>query len=435
MHTNSSDGHNPLVAALGPLPQDIKAFNRLIQRLPTPPTEQERDAPMPQRYEAVRSLEQQVYIPGARDLKMAMDLQTMIVAGYKTRQANARYWQQHQQTCRALPNLLSEVHGPTLIGDPMALIGGSGSGKSTLINNMLSTIPQVHTHTADDPLLPRHQINWLKINCPVNGTPRSFLTAFFSELDRLLGTKLVEKNKRINDDERIVILGRLARTYFLGVLVIDEIQHLVSAPKRDERRLLKLIVNLSATLGVPLLFVGTFKAQDMISRELADARRMLGPRWLPYAADDADWLRFLEKLWVYQYTRVFTPLTPTLRSKVHDLSQGIPALAKKLFCLTQEFLIYNGNGINPENITAEILQSVFDENMAVVAPAIEALRSGRGIDRINDLPSMAPIGDHAEWLLDEKRVHLVRNVHDTTLIQQTKRIARAKATMACKALG
>ena len=114
--------------------------------------------------------------------------------------------------------------------DSLSIIGISGIGKTTAIERLLLMYPQVIKHEAykGEPFN-RTQIVWLKIDCPYDGSLSTMCKGFFKAIDDLLGTRYLEKYGYLNRVTSTMLLHMtsLASMYGIGVLVIDEIQHLL----------------------------------------------------------------------------------------------------------------------------------------------------------------------------------------------------------------
>ena len=430
--------NNPLIPK-GVFPTSWTQLYATVARLPDATDSMRRNEDSFTRLLNLAELED-FYFPAARDLRSAIDTVRMILKGLSDRKPNAAYWRAHDSERNALLGEKSHLKSPprSAVANSMAIVGISGGGKSTSIRNLLSTIPQVIEHDQSaNPLLPRYQILWLKVACPVNRTPRAFMTEIFDSFDRLVNSNYSKACKSENDDDRIILMGSAARNHFLGVLVIDEIQNAAGKDISSDRRLMKLIVRIAETIGVPLIFIGTPKANELLNAELADARRMLGPLWLPYSDDSKDWNLYLDVLCKIQYTRTETLLDPApaagpptpggLREKFFELTQGIPALAKALWGLAQERAIMNTKHEPTETITTKVLQDTFDHDMRSVAPAVAALRTKMGLDVYDDLlPKELP--KPRAWEKDLADYELItRDCFQETLVRAARKKAREKA--------
>lgn len=416
---------NPLTACLPSLDTKMGELYSSLASLPDHPTPEERAKEKVFRQLKLHTIER-VYIPTARDLRSALSVYRAIFAGYEMRPPSAGYWSAHHATCHSLPRL--RPPSGSAAAPAMAIMGVSGAGKSTSIENILGRIPQVIEHTGEgSELLPRQQIAWIKVTCPVNRTPRAFIAEFFDCVDRIAGTCYSKTfRNRLNDDELIIAMAKVARAHFLGLLVIDEIQNAVGRTFESERRLLKLFVNMTGTLRIPILFVGTPKCQRVLNFELADARRMLGPHWTPFAKDDPDWNLILDKLWEYQWTKSVTTLTNELRGKFYELTQGVPALAKALFSLSQSRLILNSTKDTPEIITPSLLEQTYASEMMAVHEAVHALKTKTNLDLLEDLLPTPETSD--EKSTDDERISkTARDEFETAYLKRARKAGREKA--------
>lgn len=413
------------------IPKSLKELHEVIRCSPEMPTPELRNADKYQRVLDLATLED-VYIPTSRDIMAATTTLRMLEQGYKHRPITASYWRDHTKACTEF----AAMHRKNTMlanggGRSAAIIGVSGSGKSSLVTNLLNSIPQViENELTPDSLLPRQQIVWIKVTCPFKGRPKSFINQFFAEVDRLVGSTYQQDYKRDNDDILVGHLGRIVRLHYTGILVVDEIQDVVGRGESTDRDLMRLFVNMTEALKIPLLFIGTPKSQRIIDTELADARRMLGPRWLPFKKDDPDWNILLQELWRYQYTRTESPLDAEIQNTIFDLTQGIPALAKSLYQLAQHRVILTTRKSQPELIDSALLKQTAAEDMSSVAGAVNALRTGKSLDVYDDLLPKT-LGDTREG--DERREKLVaaaQGVFDSTFLSETKKRARHQAALA-----
>lgn len=369
-----------------------------------------------------------VYVPTPRDMRSGVCILRMLFAGYKNRQPNAAHWREHKARCDSLAKTSFKHKKKSASAPSMAIVGVSGTGKSTSTENLLAEIPQVIEHDqTKNPHLPRLQIVWIKVACPVNRRPRAFIIAFFIEVDRLTGMSYAKTYARQNDDELIASMGRIANLHFLGLLVIDEIQNAVTKKKGGDRRLLKILVNITGTVRVPIVFIGTPKCQSVLNAELADARRMLGPKWVPFTADDEDWIAIIETLWQFQYTRTESPLNDKLLAKVYELTQGIPALAKSLYCLAQERAIIFSSKEKSDEITTDLLDETFREDMQSVHGAVQALKLNAGFEVYDDLfPERLPAT--GAWEEDHKKIKaLAKTEYEDSYVRTARNLGKQEA--------
>jgi len=267
----------------------------------------------------------------------------------------------------------------------LAFIGASGSGKTTTINRILGSYPQSIYH----PKYNFTQIAYLKIDCPHDGSLKSLCMHFFRAIDKVLDTNYEKKygQKRNSIENLIPLMGQLANHHAIGVLIIDEIQHLSIGKSGGAEKMLNFFVTLVNTVNLPVVMVGTPKARFIFEGDFRSARRGAGlgsifweqmkeePNYIDSNGNvqKSEWNAFTDKLWRYQWlTNADITLSDEIRSKWYELSQGILDIVVKLFVLAQFRAIDSGL----ERITVKVLEKTFTEDLKPIHPMIAALQSG-----------------------------------------------------------
>lgn len=263
------------------------------------------------------------------------------------------------------------------------LCGLSGLGKTFSVDRVLSFIPQVIQHVeyrpkGMEPVPFNHQqVTWLKMECPSTGSPKQFCVSFFESMDAAIGTNYKEEYSKQHIGISMLMGGlkRVALLHSLGLLVVDEVQHLC---RRDisqsaSGKLLSFVVELVNTLNVPVLMIGNSNALELFTAELRMARRGTGlstPLWMRFEENNPEWDLLMEEMWRYQYLKTKTSLTKELRSEFYKHTQGIPDFAVKLYREVQKHLINAGGS---EVITSAVVSNVAD-NILTGNALIRALR-------------------------------------------------------------
>lgn len=273
-----------------------------------------------------------------------------------------------------------------------SFIGCSGSGKTSSLNRILATYPQVIYHDKHN----FTQLVFLKIDCPHDGSLKSLCHNFFREIDAVLGNNYMRRyaEKRHGVETLIATMAHIANTHAIGLLVIDEIQHLSVKNSGGAERMLNFFVTLVNQISVPVVMVGTPKARSVFETDLRSARRSAGlgsilwePLVKPASDDDVsqtEWGAFTHLLWKYQWlTKAPPEISDEVRQAWYDLSQGIMDVVIKLFVLSQIRAIVTGI----ERITPALMRKVYEDEFKPIHPMIEALRSGDAtrIARYSDL--------------------------------------------------
>lgn len=286
--------------------------------------------------------------------------------------------------------VLPVAYNPT--GSGFTIIGLSGVGKTSAITRVLSLYPQVivHSRYRNTPLVLK-QIVWLKLDCPHDGSVKGLCMEFFESVDRAAGTNYFElyAKRSITIDKMMKIMEQIARLHCIGVLVIDEIQHLTLAKGGGSEKMLNFLVTLVNKIGIPVVLIGTTKAMDVLQSEFRQARRSSGHQgdllW-DKMKNDTSWDIFVSTMWKNQWTRQIVPINDEFKNALYYESQGIVDIAVKLYAMIQIRAI----GLQTETITPKDFHTVASEKLGLVKPALDALRSGDK-NRIKAIGDIAPI--------------------------------------------
>lgn len=252
------------------------------------------------------------------------------------------------------------------------LIGVSGMGKSTTVQRVLSKIPQVIVHNEYEGInFNQLQVTWLKLEAPANGSIKSMTLQFFSKIDSLLGTNNMQRyvSKQLSLDIMIPMMGQLANNIGLGLLIIDELQHL----DKGEKKVMNYFVTLMNSFGVPLLLIGTPACYGMLQREMRITRRVSGSGAVVFnpMKNDREFEIFIKGIWKYQWLVEPTKLTKEIIDLFYDKTQGICDLVVKLFVNAQRIAIEKGI----EELTVDLLNKTWDKEFSLLQPMLDAIKS------------------------------------------------------------
>lgn len=259
------------------------------------------------------------------------------------------------------------------------IIGISGIGKSTSVNKILESIPSVIVHTEYKGInFTQIQLPYLKLEAPANSSIKALTLQFFHKLDQILGTNNVDRyvSKHLSTDALLPIMGQVANSIGLGLLIIDEIQHL----DKNFKQIMNYFVTLMNSFGVPLLLIGTPSAYEMFQQELRIARRMSGSGAIIFnrMKNDKEFEIFLKAIWKYQWMDTKTKLNKEIIDKFYEKTQGISDLIVKLFINTQKRAINK----NITQITPELIEKVWNDEFIMVQPMLNAIKSNNKAKQI-----------------------------------------------------
>lgn len=262
----------------------------------------------------------------------------------------------------------------------LTLIGISGSGKTSSLSRILALTPQVIVHSKYKGMdFPRYMVSHLRIEAPYDGSLKALCLQFFMTIDSLLGTNFMEKygNGHKSTNIMIPIISKLLVNLGVGLLVIDEIQHLSLAKSGGSSAILNFFTTLiNSSASVPICLVGTPKSFNVLQSEFRQARRSLsghGGFFWDRMKKDTTWDLFLSGLWKYQWIQKPVELTDEISSIIYDETQGIPDVVVKLFLMIQIRAISTGK----ETFSGAEIRKVATEQLKLIRPMIEALRKGR----------------------------------------------------------
>ena len=387
---------NPLIECLPKILSDVDVVRR-IGHLPPRPDEAERALDPKLRGHGINRMKD-VVVPFHIHLRLEDLFSQLIRYGYTGRNPL------HASTVRHRLPSSAEIkgHGFMSTAETLTLIGLSGMGKTTALNSIAKLYPQVISHSKyKRQIFIETQVVWLKIDCPHDGSLGGFCAAFFSSLDDALGIEKYSGRSATGRSISVMLqkISQLCKAYFIGVLIIDEMQHLCSSRGgKDREKLLNFFVQLSNDAGIPLVYVGTNAMLPLFSGVVRNARRAAGMG--PIAFDrfpegDPYWAHLVSQLWAFDWTKTPVPLTGELLSKIYDLTQGDTDFLVKLLQLAQRHAIWE----NTDSITPALLQEVYDDQMAILHKPIEALRSGDPL-QIADFEDLMPTKDQIAQMMN-----------------------------------
>lgn len=355
------------------------------------------------------------FIPLEHHLRLESAFSTMLRQGYVTRNPlTTDYVRRLRDGYERITtgNLKAGKNRVRSSAEGFALIGTSGAGKTTGMDRVLEYYPQVILHPD---LCDLKQVTWLKIDCPYRGSPKQLCLNFFQQMDLLLGTDSLVRygNGRNSIDLMMTQMAQTANRHALGVLIVDEIQHLKLAKGFGPEALLAFLLTMINTIGIPVVFIGTMGALSILQDTFRQARRAngLGAAIWERLPQGPVWDHFIDKLWHYQWTREESDLTNDVRKVLYEESQGIVDIVVKLFMLGQARAMELGATRKcPEKMDAVLLQTVAADHFKIIAPMITALKCGKhsriAQKKIAQYDDLRPLEDHVQQALQATQYHL-----------------------------
>lgn len=239
--------------------------------------------------------------------------------------------------------------------DSGSILGVPGCGKTATVRRCLSTMPQVieHVEYQGQPCYGK-QVLWLHVECPSDCSVKTLGFGIMAALDRAIGSKYLQSTQGLRSASASAIAVQtkiLLTNHHVGLLVVDEIQNavLTARKNRQEKPLLRFLVELTNETMTSIYFVGTPIAEELFISQEHLKRRTRGIRLAPFKPDGA-YLDFVHKIWPYQYTVQMAELTTSIGNKLYDCSGGIPAYIIKIFGESQAQALIQGRSYIDEKI-------------------------------------------------------------------------------------
>lgn len=389
---------NKLIAALPPSQSDEAVMESLML---TPDfSEEQREWETHERFHQLLSLSN-FMVPMEAHVRLARVLDSMIREGYVGRKPLSKeHVAIYQEIYRRQMNGESFRQEASTITPQLSnsLIGLSGMGKTTTVKRFLAHVPQVIYH----PELNIYQIPWLHIEMSSDGKSiKGLAAAILQQIDSLIPDTTYYQDYfgkgRVGADALMRSVARVMNKHCVGLLVVDEVQNLANSPK-GQQVLMTELVGACNELKVPMLFIGTNKAQKVLSLDFRQARRSVAfglGNWhamtrLDENDEPGEWVDFMSVLWTYQWTRQATPLDVDMMDLLYECTQGVIDLAIKLFVASQARAMVDGS----EQLSLELVADVFAKDMKLVHPMVQALQR-------NDMAALMQFEDIAPLDLED----------------------------------
>lgn len=384
---------NPLIEALPETMSDEELFEMLTKK---PPFEiAQRDWETHERMHMLVELKN-FNIPLSRHIECCRSLDAIHRGGYVGR---APLTPEHTkitqkihdlQTAKKTFSQAAKTHTPQL---STSLIGISGMGKTSLIKRWCAQIAPVIHH----PKLHVYQVPYLHIEMPSDGSSiKGLAHGILQKLDELIpGANYYEDyaiRGRPGADTLMRSVARIMHRHYVGILICDEVQNLANS-RKGQQTVMTELVSACNDLRVPILFIGTTKANKILSLDFRQARRSCGhgiSTWerLPSVVPEGEineWKEFVQILWEFQWVRKPVTLTEHLLAVMYRFSQGIIDVAITLFASAQARAMLDGS----ETITPELISKVFTDELGPLHIPIDALHFGdfEAVAQFDDISS------------------------------------------------
>lgn len=387
-------------------------------------SEQEREKDSLYRIHATFRLDQYIF-PFSKHFEVEQNIGIAIRTGYINKKI---FDPEHIRKLRSLSNVMKSVQSKikefssgciesngTQSANGFSIFGISGGGKTTAVDKILSSYLQhiVHTTDGENKIL-FHQLTWLKVECSHDGSIKGLCQKFFDNVDIALGTDYFSKygSTRNSVELMIVAMAHIAIKHGLGILVVDEIQHLRTLKNNASEKALNFFVTFMNDVKLPVVYIGTYKAIGMLSNDFRQIRRVTGMGLIEMNFLERDEFElFIEDIWQFQWTKKKCELTDSLKQAMYDCTMGIPDIIKKLYKVVQIEAIRSESEI----ITVELIKRMLQEKFTFVKNVIDNFKAGKVNEIYDDLKSPVLLKE----FIDNSEIE-VRNREESRKILQSQ---------------
>ena len=281
------------------------------------------------------------------------------------------------------------VESSGIIGgaDSFTIIGPSGIGKSTSISRSIQLLSKAPIIVTEKPY--RQIIPCVMVQTPFDASVKGLLLEILRVVDSKLGSDYCNKAMRNRNTTVDTLIGCVSSVCInhVGLLVIDEIQHVVD--QKAGGALARCLMQLLNSSGISVAMVGTPSVIPFMSGgEFQLARRTLGLYYEPMEYGQA-FRDLCTTLFRYQYVKNRTELDEPMMYRLFEFSQGNPSVLVGLLHDVQECSILSGR----EEISSDLLHAAYQTRLRMLHPHITPARkpSTSRVKQIVAIPKAAPV--------------------------------------------
>lgn len=321
------------------------------------------------------------FLPEERHYLLYRELHKVLRHGYEGRPDN-KFLEIIDNTADWLKNHKNKTWVPKEIFKKpirtISLFGTPGMGKSHFWNVVL---PRCFTQVTK--VSNKLQVTYLVLNCSSFKSLKSVCTYFFVAMDDALRSYynsigMPYTNSYHNDYDKPYFtaeklmphMANVAAQHHLGVLIIDEINHLTDGNK-EFIAIVNFFKNLTNAIGLPVVLSGTQDALDKLLQNLQMIRRIVGglTEWDFYEKDTAKWNKFIAELWSFQVTESIEVLSLDIVNMFYESTAGVMDFCVQLHVKAQtKALLYK------KKVDAKFLEKIWKSDFKRAQEVVDAIK-------------------------------------------------------------
>lgn len=296
-----------------------------------------------------------IYVPSSMSQEIYSKLYLALLRSLQKKGTKSAIEQHNQNFKRIMQQEYSGIMGGS---DSFTIIGASGIGKSSAISRALSLITEERVIELENPFT--RIIPCIVVQCPFDSSVKSLLLEILRKVDEVIDSGYYQNALKARATADILIgnVSQVALNH-IGLLVVDEIQNVCNG--KNGKSLVGMLTQLINNSGISICMVGTPESAVFFEQAMQLARRSLGLRYemMKYGAD---FRKFCEILYSYQYVRQQTEITDGIMEWLYEHTSGNISIVVSLIHDAQEIAILNGK----EVLNIETLNKAYQQRLSML---------------------------------------------------------------------
>ncbi|SAK55522.1 Transposon Tn7 transposition protein TnsC [Caballeronia hypogeia] len=283
---------------------------------------------------------------------------------------------------------------PAFEASGLFLDGPTGVGKTMLINRFRASLPvynEISELAAGKCSI--QQVFLVHVSCPSNGTVVGLMVSILFEIDQIVGSSYADTavQKRLPRDICEAYLISCLWKHFVGIVFVDDIQHLLKHPHLSDI-LLQTLCTLMERSRVPIVTAGTYAAEQVIDTKSALGAKLTGEAHLKLKAwvQGIDWTRLNKTFWHQRVSQGTLNMPIWLPEESHFHTCGILRLYR---ILMKTFLRGLATGAISD-VTPDSFATCAKDSLGPYQKSLSVLRRHEAGDELTDEEKK----EYEDWL-------------------------------------
>lgn len=334
------------------------------------------------------------YIPHPNAWHIYKQLAQQIMAGYRKRNPATICGQHYQNKVLVMCQNGQTAELDKFMGSAAGTsrcslsTGLSGTGKTETLRRILRCIPQKYRHAkVNSQHQSFDQLVWVSFDVTSSNSLKGLASSFYRAVDQAIGTSYEDDypEKGLGVDTHINCVRKICARHFIGLVHVDECQHLLKGIGNPNNATLDHLESLFNRIGVPMLTTCTpeglrlFFDQDLKNAKLQSTRRLMSDRVYDFSPMEKDSHFYKTFFGTYLPANVFQNTainSQQFRDMIHFKTFGLQAIARQLMRLFFEAVQSKPEFLKEEKCF-DLLDMVYQQHFGAISLAIAELRKNK----------------------------------------------------------